>query len=60
MKRELIFSGIGGQGTILMGKMICTAAAKKAIMLHFLLLMDKKKEEAEQAVKWLFLKKWAL
>lgn len=29
MKRELIFSGIGGQGTILMGKMICTAAAKK-------------------------------
>lgn len=29
MKSELIFSGIGGQGTILMGKMICTAAAKK-------------------------------
>lgn len=29
MKSELIFSGIGGQGTILMGKMACTAAAKK-------------------------------
>ncbi len=29
MKSKLIFSGIGGQGTILMGKMICTAAAKK-------------------------------
>lgn len=31
MKSELIFSGIGGQGTILMGKMICTAAAKKGL-----------------------------
>jgi len=29
MKSELIFSGIGGQGTILMGKMACTAASKK-------------------------------
>ena len=29
MKSELIFSGIGGQGTILMGKMACTAATKK-------------------------------
>lgn len=29
MKSELIFSGIGGQGTILMGKMACAAAAKK-------------------------------
>jgi 2-oxoglutarate ferredoxin oxidoreductase subunit gamma len=29
MKSELIFSGIGGQGTILMGKYICTAAAAK-------------------------------
>lgn len=31
MKSEIIFSGIGGQGTILMGKMICTAAAKKGL-----------------------------
>ena len=30
MKNEIIFSGIGGQGTILMRKMVCTAAAKKA------------------------------
>lgn len=29
MKSELILSGIGGQGTILMGKMVCTAAAQK-------------------------------
>ena len=29
MKSEIIFSGIGGQGTILMGKMVCAAAAKK-------------------------------
>lgn len=29
MKNELIFSGIGGQGTILMGKYVCTAAACK-------------------------------
>lgn len=29
MKSELIFSGIGGQGTILMGKYICAAAAEK-------------------------------
>ncbi len=31
MKNELIFSGIGGQGTILMGKMVCTAASKKGL-----------------------------
>ncbi len=29
MKSEMIFSGIGGQGTILMGKLVCTAAAAK-------------------------------
>ena len=31
MKSELILSGIGGQGTILMGKMACSAAAKKGL-----------------------------
>ncbi|MCD8036189.1 MAG: 2-oxoacid:acceptor oxidoreductase family protein [Clostridiales bacterium] len=31
MKSEIIFSGIGGQGTILMGKMACSAAAKKGL-----------------------------
>ena len=31
MKSEIIFSGIGGQGTILMGKMVCTAASKKGL-----------------------------
>lgn len=31
MKSEMIFSGIGGQGTILMGKLICTAAAAKGL-----------------------------
>lgn len=31
MKSEIVFSGIGGQGTILMGKMVCTAASKKGL-----------------------------
>ena len=31
MKSEIILSGIGGQGTILMGKMACSAAAKKGL-----------------------------
>lgn len=31
MKSEMIFSGIGGQGTILMGKLVCTAAAAKGL-----------------------------
>ncbi len=31
MKSEIIFSGIGGQGTVLMGKMVCTAASKKGL-----------------------------
>ncbi|WMI82332.1 2-oxoacid:acceptor oxidoreductase family protein [Anaerotignum sp. MB30-C6] len=31
MKSEMIFSGIGGQGTILMGKLVCTAAAAKGM-----------------------------
>lgn len=31
MKKEMIFSGIGGQGTILMGKIVCTAAAAKGL-----------------------------
>ena len=29
MKHEVIFSGIGGQGVILAGKLLCTAAAKE-------------------------------
>lgn len=29
MKSEMIFSGIGGQGTVLLGKLVCAAAAKK-------------------------------
>ena len=31
MKTDLIFSGIGGQGTILLGKLMCGAAFKKGL-----------------------------
>lgn len=31
MKSELIFSGIGGQGIILLGKLLCNAASKKGL-----------------------------
>ena len=59
MKSELIFSGIGGQGTILMGKMACAAAAKKGYNVTLSPATDRKKEAAEQAVRLLFPKKWA-
>ena len=35
MKKELIFSGVGGQGIMLIGKMLCTAAAEKGYKVTF-------------------------
>lgn len=35
MKSEIIFSGVGGQGIMLIGKMLCSAAAKKCYQVTF-------------------------
>ncbi|MEA4846328.1 MAG: 2-oxoacid:acceptor oxidoreductase family protein [Clostridiaceae bacterium] len=35
MKKEMIFSGVGGQGIMLIGKLLCTVAAEKGYKVTF-------------------------
>ena len=51
MIHEFIFSGIGGQGILLAGQLLCKAAVKKGHLVTWALLMVRKNVAVEPCVK---------
>lgn len=58
MKHELIFSGIGGQGVLLVGQMLCSAAVSKGHQVTWVPFYGQEKEAVEPCAKLSFPMKW--